>query len=174
MTKEPRFRAEPFGARKASAGRTEEISGPKEKKKKASWLASVPGIGRWKIKLLGQRRKKQPNKHEYPKIKSLSLPSLSYNHGAASPPLPGESRNKCLSSEPRNFCNLPAAGRALFIRLWEGGGCVLQFLPCQPSILERMKQPWRIWAAAADLSCWPEDPCSHGATAFSAAALAPA
>lgn len=30
----------------------------KKKKKKASWLASVPGIGRWKIKLLGQRRKK--------------------------------------------------------------------------------------------------------------------
>lgn len=38
------------------------------------------------------------------------------------------------------------AGRALFIRCGGGGGCVLQFLPCQPSILERMKQPWRIRA----------------------------
>lgn len=41
--------------------------------------------------------------------------------------------------------------------------CVLQVLPCQPSILERMKQPWRIWAVAADLSCRPEDPGCHGA-----------
>lgn len=72
---EPRFRAEPFGARKASAGRTEEISGPKEKKKKASWLASVPGIGRWKIKLLGQRRKKtnQTNTN-IPRLKAYLSP----------------------------------------------------------------------------------------------------
>ena len=44
----------------------------------------------------------------------------------------------------------------------KGGVCVLQFLPCQPSILERMKQPWRIRAAAADLSCQPEDPGCPG------------
>lgn len=44
--------------------------------------------------------------------------------------------------------------------------CVLQFLPCQPSILERMKQPWRIWAVAADLFGWPEDPGCHRAMAL--------
>lgn len=39
---EPQFRAEPFGARKASAGRTEEISGPKEKKKKSFLVGFSP------------------------------------------------------------------------------------------------------------------------------------
>lgn len=90
-------------------------------------------------------REKKKNQTEYPEIKSLSLPSRSHNHCAVSPPLLGESRNKCLSSEPRNFCNLPPPGER-YLYAAGGGGCVLQFLPCQPSILERMKQPWRIWA----------------------------
>lgn len=141
----------------------------------ASCLAVIPGTGERKIKLVGRGGKRNIIKPNIPRLKSLSLPSHSPAlYVRLSLPLPGGSCNKCLSSEPRNFSNLPGAGRALFIWIWEEGVCVLQFLPCQPSILERMKQPWRIWAAAADLSRQPEDPGCRGATAFRQLPPAPA
>lgn len=66
--------------------------------------------------------KKKP-KTNIPRLKSLSHPSCSTAlYVRLSQLLPGETCNKCLSLEPRNFSNLPAAGRALFIWIWEVGG----------------------------------------------------
>lgn len=108
-----------------------------------------------------KRNKKKKNQTQYPEIKSLSLPSRSHDRCAVSPPLPGESRNKCRSSEPRNFCNLPPPGERYLYAA--GGGRLCFAIPALSAEYfgedeTAVENP----GCAADLSRRPEDPSRRG------------
>lgn len=113
------IQAESPGAGRAQEGRRE-LSG--REKTLPVWLRSQDW-GEENKTSCQEREKKKKIKPNILRLKSFSLTSHSPAlYVELSLLLPGESCNKCLSLEPRNFSNLPAVGRVLFIWISEEGG----------------------------------------------------
>lgn len=137
-------RAEASGAWKASVGRTVWAA------RKRFLLGFVPRDRAEENKTSCPEREEKRNKKK--KIKP-NIPRLKAYLSPLAPTIAAPCPRR---SRARAAINAGARSRetsATFHRrasaiytLRGGGGCVLQFLPCQPSILERMKQPWRIRA----------------------------